>query len=133
MLIKKYRFVTCFKELNSNIIHSEFSKNLNVDLDIAKELVANRLDFTENKMHYLLIDYSNTQQITPEAKDYMQRSDSGLKNILGAAFIASNPVAVLMANIFLKTQTDFPVKFFTDKTDANNWLKKLEKDGFSKQ
>ena len=126
--------MTLSREDDCLIVFCVFPQNLNVDLPMAKELVANILEFTENQEHYLHIDYSNTQQITTDAKLYMQNPETGLKNILGAALIASNPVSVLMANIFLKTQTGFPKKFFTDKTDAKNWLKDLKKENdFSKQ
>jgi hypothetical protein len=125
MVIKKYTSMTLSREPDSDIVLSEFSPNLKVDLVLAKEMVANRLDFTENKTHYLIIDYSNTQQITTEAKAYMQNPETGLKNILGAALVASNPVSVLMANVFLKTRTTFPQKFFTDRADAYNWLRSI--------
>jgi hypothetical protein len=134
MNTNKYRYVTCSKEPDCDIVFSFFAENLKIDLAIAKELVANRLDFTENKNHYVLIDFTNVQQITLEAKNYMQTPEAGLKNILGAALFASNPISVLMANIFLKAQTEFPKRFFTDKTEAHNWLTELENNTtFQKQ
>jgi hypothetical protein len=125
MHIKKYKYVSCSREIDSDIIIAEFVQNLKVDLEVAKELVTNRHDFTENKAHYVLIDCSNSKQISSSAKAYLQDPEGGLKNILGSAFVASNPVAVLIANVFLKTETSIPSKFFTNKTDAYLWLKKL--------
>jgi hypothetical protein len=45
-----------------------------------------------------------------------------LKNILGAAFIASNPVAALIANIFVKTPKDFIARFFSNRKEALDWI-----------
>ena len=127
MKTTKYPFVIFSKEPEGDIIYVEYIKNLKVDLDVAKELVANRLDFTENKPYYLIIDVSNIKQITAEAKTYLQNPNTGLKNILGAAFIASNQVSALIANIFVKTPNIIS-KFFSQKKEALLWIKELKKN-----
>jgi hypothetical protein len=127
MKTTKYPFVKFSKEPEDDIIYVEYVKNLKVDLDVAKELVANRHDFTENKPYYLIIDVSNIKQITAEAKTYLQNPNTGLKNILGAAFIASNQVSALIANIFVKTPNIIS-KFFSQKKEALLWIKELKKN-----
>jgi hypothetical protein len=122
MILRKYPLVTCSTETHSDIIFAEFPGNLKIDLAVAKEIVANRLDFAKNKKHYVVLDASNVREITPEAKEYMQRPDTGQKDILGIAFIATNPVSALFANIFIKTQKDFQAKFFSKKKDAFDWI-----------
>ena len=122
MTIRKFPLVTCYSEQNSDIIFAEFSNNLKINLVVAREIVANRLDFAKNKEHYVVLDVSNVREISTEAKEYMQRPDTGQKNILGIAFIATNPVSALFANIFIKTQKDFPAKFFSNKDDAFDWI-----------
>jgi hypothetical protein len=122
MTTLKYPLVVFYVQGNSNIIFAEFPNNLKIDLAIAREIVANRLDFAKNRKHYIIIDVSNVKEITPEAKEYMQRPETGQKNILGAAFIATNPVSALFANIFIKTQKDFQAKFFANKEDAFDWI-----------
>jgi hypothetical protein len=122
MTIKKYPLVTCKTEKYSDIIFADFASNLKIDLEVAREIVANRLDFAKNKKHYVILDVSNVRDISTEAKEYMQQPNTGQKNILGIAFIASNPVSTLFANIFIKTQKDFQAKFFSDKEDAFDWI-----------
>jgi hypothetical protein len=119
----KYAYMTCQLEPGTNLVFAEYARNLKVDLKIAKEMVAHRMVFTENKPHYVVIDISNVKEVTAEAKEYMQHPEGGLKNILGAAFIANNPVAELLANIYVKTPIDFEAKFFRKKEDAINWIK----------
>jgi hypothetical protein len=109
-------------EESGNIVFAEFRDNLKVDLAAAKEIVSSRINFTKNEKHYVIIDLSNVKQVTLEAKEYLQSPDGGLKNILGAAFIAANPVSVLIANIFIKTPKDFHAKFFATKEDALKWI-----------
>jgi hypothetical protein len=122
---KKYPFVTYSEKISSNIIYVEYSKNLKIDLAIAKEIVANRHDFTENKKHYLIINASNVKQVTIEAKKYMQSEEHGLRNIIATAFIASNQVSALIANIFIKTPNVIS-KFLANEKDALLWIKELK-------
>jgi len=134
MRIEKYPFVTYSTERHSDIILARFQNNLKIDLAVAVELIDNRFDFAGDKKHYVIIDVSNVREITPKGKEYMQRPDTGLKNILGAAFVAPNPVSVLFANIFIKTQKNFQAKFFTNEEDAFVWIiehmQKVNKQNF---
>ena len=122
MIVKKYPLMTCTTEPDSGIVFIEFPPNLKVDLAMAQEIVSNRLQFTDNKPHYLISDTTNVRQITAEAKEFLQQPDGGLKNILGAAFIGSNPVAELIANIFIKTPKDFHARFFSSRKAALAWI-----------
>jgi hypothetical protein len=109
-------------EKHSDIIFAELSDPIKVDLAVAKEIVASRLSFTGNQSHYLIVDISKVQSVTAEAKEYLQKPEGGLKNILGAALVASNPVSALIANIFIKTPKNFHARFFANKADAINWV-----------
>jgi hypothetical protein len=121
-MIEKYPATIHYTENNSDIVFAEFPNNLKVDLVKAKEIVANRLGLMQGRKHFLVIDISNVREVTQEAKEFMQRGEMGLKNILGAAFIATNPVSALIANIFIKTPKDFEARFFSNKEEAFNWI-----------
>jgi hypothetical protein len=123
MRTQKYKHVTCHQLEPNGFLFAEYANNLKVNLDMAKMMVANRLEFTDNKPHYVIIDISNIKEVTAEAKEYMQHPEGGLKNILGAAFIANNPVAEMLANIYVKTPVDFEVRFFREKEEAVSWIK----------
>jgi hypothetical protein len=107
---------------NSDIIFAEFPANHKIDLVMAQQMVDHRLELAQNKKHFIVVDISNVRQVTKEAKEFLQHTEKGLKDILAAAFIATNPVSVLIANIFIKTQTGFGAKFFSNKSDAFNWI-----------
>ena len=122
MITERYPLVDCQKEPDSDIIFAEFPRSLKIDLAAAKEIVANRLDFTKSELHYLVVDLSNVRQVSSEAKEFMQRPDTGLKNLLAAAFVATNPVSAMIANIFIKTPKNFQARFFGNKNDAFDWI-----------
>src|SRR5688500_18002884 len=117
-MIEKYSPSVHYTENDSDIVFAEFPNNLKVDLVKAKEIVANRLGLMQDRKHFLVIDISNVREVTQDAKEFMQRGGMGLKNILGAAFIATNPVSALIANIFIKTPKDFEARFFSNKEEA---------------
>lgn len=127
MKIDNSSLVSYYSEENSNIVFAELSSGSKIDLEAAIGIVARRLDFTTNKKHYLIADVSKARSISPAAREFFQRPEGGLKNILGAAFIASNPVSVLIANIFIKAPKNFPAKFFSNKEDAFEWIYEYRK------
>jgi len=127
MISEKYLFNTIYREEGSDIVFIEFSAGLKVNLEVAKELLANRLQFTKNEKHYLVLDLSNVKEVSSEAKEFMQQPESGLTNILGSALIATNPVSALIANIFMKTKKDFQARFFPDKESAIDWISEHQK------
>ena len=122
MLIKEYPLVRFERGEESDLVFAEFIDIMNVDLKTAIEIVHCRLDFTANKEHYLVADMSQVREVTSQAKEFMQDPAGGLKNILAAALIGSNPLSVLWANIFIKTPKNFPAKFFWNKSDAVQWI-----------
>ena len=76
------------------------------------------------------MNVSNVKQITAEAKKYMQSKEPGLKNILATAFIASNQVSALIANIFIKTP-NITSKFLANKEEALLWINELKQKNLS--
>jgi len=122
-LKEKEYTITKFREVNyRDIVWGEFKEPLYVNLTVAEEIVSSRIDFTQNREHYMVVDLSNIKQVSPEAKEYLQSAEGGTKNILGAAFIANNPVAGLIANVFVKIPADFEAKYFTNKDEALDWI-----------
>lgn len=112
-----------FRFVESDIVMASFARGTRLDLEMARQIVAQRLHLTNNKKHYLVADASNVRSITADAKNFLQKPETGLKNISGAALIASNPLSALIANIFIKTPADFITRFFFNERDALNWIR----------
>lgn len=107
-----------------DIVFIELGKSQEVNLVQAKEVVACRIEIANNKKHYFILDTSNVKRVSADAKQYLQDEEGGLKNIVGAAFVASNPVAAMIANIFVKTPKNFPARFFFSRAHALAWILK---------
>ncbi|HSH67453.1 MAG TPA: hypothetical protein VLB84_17040 [Bacteroidia bacterium] len=125
MNIKSYRYVTCYMKPDSNILFCNYNENIYVDLQIAKELVSNRLEFTQNKKHYLILRFSQIQNANREAIEYMNAPEGGLKNILGTAFIVPSKQLLEQTKLLIKYQKNFPVRFFNLEEDAVTWIQQL--------
>lgn len=111
-----------FSERHNDIVIAELMHNINIDLQTAKDIVAQRLSYASNKKHYLVANVSHVLSISAEAKKYLQEPENGQKNILGAALVASSPLSALIANVFIKTPTNFKSRFFTKMEDAMRWI-----------
>jgi len=125
---KEYKTVSFWKEKEDDIIFFKYSPQLEMSIDIAKEIVQSRLEYTNGKPSYTLIDFTNVQIVTKEARDYMNDPEGGLKGILGGAFLSNNLVTTLFINLYLKiNKPSIPAKFFTKKDEAIHWLNDLKK------
>jgi hypothetical protein len=124
---KEYEYITIWTEEENDILISTYQPGLSVDLDIAMELVKCRLDYSQGKPMYLLIDFTNVKSVTKEARDYMNSPEGGLKGIIGGAFLSNNVVATVFINLYFRiNKPTVPAKFFNNKEEAIIWLKKLK-------
>jgi hypothetical protein len=122
-----YRYISvyCHDEM-PDIVFGSYAPHLTIDLAIARELIENRLSFSEGEPVYTLIDFTNVKSVTKEARDYMNSAEGGLKGILGGAFLSNNVMATLCINLFLKiSKPTVPAKFFTNRDEALKWLRRV--------
>jgi hypothetical protein len=124
---KEYRTTSFWTEDSDDIVIFKYAPKLEINIEVAKEIVESRLNYTNGKSVYTLIDFSNVKSVTKEARDYMNSPDGGLKGILGGAFLSNSVVATLFVNLYLKiSNPSVPAKFFTTEEDALWWLKKIK-------
>ena len=117
------------KEGDDDIIFWNYAPGLEMDINIARELVKNRLEYTRGMSVYALIDVTNLKSTTKEARDFMNSSEGGLKGLLAGAFLSNSVVATLLVNLYLKVSSPkIPARFFTSGEEALNWLRKIKTD-----
>jgi hypothetical protein len=125
---KEFKTTSIWKaEGEEDIIFWNYSPALEMDITIARELVENRLQYTNGKSVYALIDVTNLKSTTKEARDFMNSKDGGLKGLLGGAFLSNSVVATLLVNLYIKVSNPtIPARFFTNREEALEWLKKIK-------
>jgi hypothetical protein len=112
---------------DDDVIFWNYAPGLEMDIQIAKELVKNRIEYTQGKSVYALIDVTNLKSTTKEARDFMNSREGGLKGLLGGAFLSNNVVATLLVNLYIRVSSpSIPARFFTNRDEALNWLRKIK-------
>lgn len=115
------RYIKLRKE--DGILFGSFSKNIRIDIDIAKECVQTRINFSQGINYPCLIDMREVRSATKEAREYL--ADEGSKLIKAGALLIGSAVTRAIGNIFLTiNKPPVPTKLFTDENEAKLWLKK---------
>ena len=115
--------------IEDGILFSNYKKQLVIDIGVAKQIVKDRMEFTEGKSYFILIDFTHLKSISKEARDYMNTPTGGLQGLLGGAFLSNNVVGTLFVNLYLKVSSPIiPSRFFTNKADSISWLKKIKEE-----
>ena len=124
---KEFPTISIWKEEEDDIVFFKYAPKLEMTIEVAREIVNSRLNYTGGRFVYTLIDFTNVKSVTKEARDYMNSAEGGLKGILGGAFLSNNVVATLFVNLYLKvSHPAIPAKFFTNRDEAIRWLKKIK-------
>jgi len=106
------------------ILDCKFVENLEMDLEIAKICVADRIKFSKGISYPAMIDMSGLRSVTKEAREYMGKEGAAL--ITAGALIVHSPLTQILGNLFLTlNKPKVPTKIFTDKNDAREWLKQF--------
>jgi hypothetical protein len=110
--------------LENNILYSAFKQGTEMDINVAKFCVTERIKFSNNTSYRMLIEIRGLKSVTKEAREYM--AEEGAALVLAAAFIISSPLSKLLGNIFLAiNRPKIPSKLFTDRSEAIKWLEQF--------
>jgi hypothetical protein len=129
----KYKHITVWADDRyPDLIFGTYAPMVEINLEVAQQMIEDRLDFCQGEEKFMLIDFTNVKSVTKEARDFMNSRDGGLKGVLGGAFVSNNVVATLFVNLYLKVSNPvIPAKFFTDRNDALKWLLRIRNEKFS--
>ena len=106
-----------------NILEATYKAGPKIDLEAAKDILSERLEFTGGKDVPVLVVDSGLVRMDKHARDFLSSND-GVKGIRASALISSSVVNSMLVNFILKiSRPNLPVKVFTDREDALNWLK----------
>lgn len=111
--------------MKDGILIGTYEKDLQIDLDTARQIVEYRLAFTEGKTVPAMIFSSGVKSMDKRARDYLA-SEKGTKGLSATAIIAKSSFSRIMGNFFLRVnETGIPVKIFSNKMKAEKWLKQF--------
>ena len=122
MEIAETNYVTVWIE--DGILFCSYKEQITIDLDTAKKIVKDRIEFTKGVSYPILIDFTNLKSVTKDARDFMNEPTGGLSGLVKGAFLSNSVVTTVFINLYLKiNKPTIPTRFFTNKQEALNWLK----------
>ena len=114
-------------EIIDDILYGVFFTGITIDLDIAKEIVKTRLEYTDYIPYPMFIHDSGVVSMNKEARDYFSEKDGGMQGTVAAALLLKSVYSEFLGNFFLRiTKPDMPTKIFTDEKKALEWLQQFK-------
>lgn len=115
-------------EMGDGILIATYKAGTNITIDIAKEVVRKRLEFTNGKSLPNLVYNGGVVSMEKAARDYFSTPE-GTKGVSAGALVLSSVFSMFLGNFFLKVSKPvIPAKLFTDKQKAVEWLRQYIKD-----
>ena len=114
-----------YLRIKNRILVGTYTKNLRINLAIAKAIVRTRISFTGNKKIPSLIISQGVVSIDKPAREYLSSADA-TKGLTAAAIVVSSAFSSFLGNFFLAVnKTNIPVKLFSDAVKAEQWLQQF--------
>lgn len=108
-------------ELEDGILRLTYKPGI-LSLEIAKEVVKSRKEFTNNTSYPNLVMQTGLTKVEKEARDYLS-SEEGSEGISAGAILTNSAFQMTLANFFLKvSRPRVPARMFTSKKQAIQWL-----------
>ena len=98
-----------------------------ITLDMAKDVVKNRLNFSNQKDVPTLVTEKGLKGIERDARQYLG-SDEGVKGVKAGAIVTKSSLSSHLANFFIRVsiiRTKVPMRLFTSEKEAVKWLKQF--------
>ncbi len=112
--------------IEDGILYSQFKKQTIVDIEKIKTLIGLRTEISDGEKQYWCYDFDGIKSYDKEARDYDEKN--GQEYLHACAVIFNSHIAKFTFNTFMKLKKPLiPLKGFTKKEDAVNWLKELKK------
>ena len=115
---------------DNNILIAKFiNSETYFNMELAKRLVRERIEFTKGEDHYLCLYASNFTYAGNDVRKFM--SNEGAQNITAGAFIVNSAFSSVFFNFFIKVSgmgNKVPMKCFTSEESAIEWIEKLKKN-----
>ncbi len=110
------------KPLGPGMLYCKYKKGVVINLEGAKKIVRERLEFQKGVDYFILVDASEVMFITSKAKAYFRtHGEQGVKCY--SIIMNANKVHRLILNAYAKlAKKVVPFKVFTDYEDAKSWL-----------
>jgi hypothetical protein len=110
-------------EFDDDVLVATYKKGRTITLDIAKDIVRERITFTEHQPARVLLIDRGVSSFDKSARDFLA-SPEGTQLIKAAAILCESPATAMIGNFFVKvSKPSIPVRLFTNRERAIGWLR----------
>jgi hypothetical protein len=110
-------------ELEDDFLIATYKKGIRIDLEVARQVVHDRLEFTGGRPVVALIENLGVISVTKEARAYFS-SALGISGIKAVAILYNNPTAAILGNFIVRVnRPQIPVRLFSNRERAIGWLR----------
>jgi hypothetical protein len=107
--------------IEEGVLHCVLKETENLDLDITRTCVEQRLKYIQGKPYPTIFDITLVKQSTKEGRDYLANEGSEL--VSASAVVGASPMLRMMANFFIMVnRPKIPTRMFADRKSAVEWL-----------
>jgi hypothetical protein len=108
--------------VDNGILHFEYKPEITLDLNAAKQIVADRIQFQNGRSYPVLCDIRGIVNTDKSGRDYLAHSGSILTKAV--ALIVHQKVSITISNFYLQiSRPTIPTQVFMNKEDAILFLK----------
>lgn len=112
-------------KLSDGLIIAEFKKGLEFTMDLAKEMVDERLKLQNGKDYPLILIANGFKVESREVREYLKKE--GIQGMKSGCFVVENFFEKVMVNFFLFVNPPkIPSKMFTSLEEAIEWSAKYK-------
>jgi|SRR5687768_14926381 len=114
-------------ELQDDLLIGTYKKGLKISLEMAKEIVKTRLEFTGHKPVVALVYNQGVVSMDKDARDFLA-SEEGVRGFIAGAIVLDSPVGSFLGNFYLSvSKPKIPARIFSNKEAALKWLQQFRK------
>lgn len=103
--------------IRNSILFFEYKPNIVIDLTVAHQIVADRIQMQNEKAYPILCDIRGVVDSDKSARDYLAQSGSVLTKAV--SIVANQSVSLIMTSFYIKIcKPSVPTRIFTDESSA---------------
>ncbi|EJL59496.1 DUF7793 family protein [Flavobacterium sp. CF136] len=112
--------------IEDNILYSQFKKPTDGTIENIKAIIDLRTKISDNKKQYWCYDFNGIKSYDKDARDYAEKN--GQEHLAACAAVLNSHISKFILNAFMTLKKPIvPLKGFTKKNEAVNWLNELKK------
>ena len=112
--------------IEDNILHSQFKKPTIGTLENIKAIISLRHEVSAGEKQYWCYDFGGIKSFDKVARDYADKH--GQDNLHACAVVLNSHITKFIVNTFMLLKNPVvPLRGFTKKSEAINWLNELKK------